>query len=160
VGTDFDSLLAKFVVRGGGFEETTQEARRVMRELNLSRGGTMVRTNAAVLAGVLEHPDWSTGDIDTLWLERNAVAILELGNKAVGLRVVRRGLDLQPGGPTSTTAPAAGGGGPTTTMLQPGPRRTLTLSPPGQKDLETKQTLTLSSIGRKEAVRIDIHCNL
>ncbi|KAJ2932220.1 hypothetical protein H1R20_g4871, partial [Candolleomyces eurysporus] len=158
VGTEFDSLLAKFVVRGRSFEEMTQKARRVVREFSLGNtnlgsgsGMSAVRTNAAVLAGVLEHPDWSTGDIDTLWLERNAAMILELGNNAVGERVVPRGLGFAPAGNSSPTGPAAsggGGGGATITMLQPGSLFTLTLSPPDQKELETKHTLTLSSIGR------------
>ena len=69
MGTDFDSLLAKFVARGNGFEEMTQKARRVVREFDISGGGSTVRTNSAVLAGVVEHPDWLTGDIDTLWLD-------------------------------------------------------------------------------------------
>ncbi|KAJ2915853.1 hypothetical protein MD484_g4574, partial [Candolleomyces efflorescens] len=148
VGTDFDSLLAKFVVRGGGFEEMTQKARRVVREFDLSGAGTRVQTNAAVLAGILEHHDWLTGDIDTLWLERNVSTILELGMKVVGSRVVPSGLDVQPGGATSSTTAVTAGAGPTTTMLQPGSLFTLTLSPPDQKDLETKHSLTLSSIGR------------
>jgi hypothetical protein len=128
----------------------TQKARRVLREFGLGGRGSTVKTNAAVLAGVLEHPDWLAGYIDTLWLERNAAKTLELGNKAVGSRVVPRGLDLQAGvTTTSTTAPAAGGGaaGSTTTMLQPGSLFTLTLSPPDQKDLETKHSPTLSNIG-------------
>ncbi|RXW22219.1 hypothetical protein EST38_g3634 [Candolleomyces aberdarensis] len=159
VGTEFDSLLAKFVVRGRSFEEVTQKARRVVREFNLintnpgsGSGMSAVRTNAAVLAGVLEHPDWLAGDIDTLWLERNAAMILDLGNTAVGKRVAPRGLEFAPAGNSSSTGPAAGGGGggggATITLLQPGSLFTLTLSPPDQKELETKHTLTLSSIGR------------
>lgn len=79
VGTDFDSLLAKVIVRGRTFEEATAKACRALRELDIGRG---VKTNLSVLAGVVDHPEWAAGTIDTLWLERNASGILLLGNHA------------------------------------------------------------------------------
>lgn len=140
VGTEFDSLLAKIIVRGSTFEEMTQKGLRALGELSI--GGT-VRTNAAVLAGVLTHPDWMVGAIDTLWLERNAVQILELGTRS---QISNGKSDMghaRGAHRASGSAPGSGGGQTQTMVLQPGTVFNLILSdttPP------TKHTLMLSSI--------------
>ncbi|TFK28522.1 carboxylase:pyruvate/acetyl-coa/propionyl-CoA [Coprinopsis marcescibilis] len=136
IGTDFDSLLAKVIVRGSTFEEMTQKARRALAEFTFNGA---VQTNASLLAGVIDHPDWVTGNIDTLWLERNASNILQRGTKL-----------LKPGKPPSrANKPViSSGNSGTTAFLQPGALFHLNLSPLGTSGAATKHTLTLSSIGQ------------
>ncbi|CAA7268513.1 unnamed protein product [Cyclocybe aegerita] len=138
VGTDLDSLLAKIIVRGSSFEEMNQKARRALRELRVD--SQAVKTNAAVLAGVLDHPNWVSGAIDTLWLERNLPSVLELGEEAVRQRTKTKGLDNNQKKTVSSSA-AVGSG---TTQLQPGSLFHLSLS--GDSRASTKHTVTLSSI--------------
>ncbi|KAF5350973.1 hypothetical protein D9756_008255 [Leucocoprinus leucothites] len=162
VGTDFDSLLAKIIVRGGSFDEATQKAQRALRELTFGADGK-IKTNINVLIGVLDHPDWRSGAIDTLWLERHLDTILGLrksdargqSKEIPGLRDI---LDLQqedhpasPGGPMPTSG--------ANTLLQPGSLFYLTISPSststslssaplasGSVQESKKHTLTLTSI--------------
>ncbi|KAF9260609.1 hypothetical protein L218DRAFT_871952 [Marasmius fiardii PR-910] len=128
VGTDFDSLLAKIIVQGQTFEEVTQKARRALKELRLNN--TNLKTNVSVLSGVLEHPDWTGGKIDTLWLERNITSVLELGESR-GVRSHSNQASVAPS-VSSSSAPYV--------TLQPGTLFHLTLSP------SEKHTMTLSSI--------------
>ncbi|GLB39033.1 putative biotin carboxylase C-terminal domain [Lyophyllum shimeji] len=141
VGTEFDSLLAKIIVRGSSFEEASQKAKRAMRELRI---GGPVMTNRNLLAGVLDHPDWLAGTIGTLWLEQNIDTVLELGTTA-----------LQPTRPpgnlpkvlvhsqTDGKDPVSSG----STLLQPGTLFHLTLSPSASAtSAPAKHSLTLSSI--------------
>ncbi|KZP27934.1 glutathione synthetase ATP-binding domain-like protein [Athelia psychrophila] len=64
-GTDFDSLLAKILVR-------ERRAVRALRETSIGneKDTGVVKTNKAVLAGVVAHADWGKGRCDTVWLER------------------------------------------------------------------------------------------
>ncbi|KAJ3513150.1 hypothetical protein NLJ89_g3111 [Agrocybe chaxingu] len=137
VGTDLDSLLAKIIVRGRSFEEMNQKARRALRELRVD--SQAVKTNATVLAGVLDHPNWVSGTIDTLWLERNLPSVLELGEQAVGQRTKTKGLDNK-----QKTISSSAAVGPGTTLLQPGSLFHLSLS--GDSRPSTKHTITLSSL--------------
>ncbi|RDB30517.1 Pyruvate carboxylase [Hypsizygus marmoreus] len=143
VGTEFDSLLAKVIARGGSFEEATQRATRAMRELKF---GGPLKTNSTVLAGVLGHPDWLLGNIDTLWLERNLDAVIILGASVLQSRRSSRGLLKTPTkGQTAINVSAA----PGNVLLQPGALFHLTLAPVGSGGealAEAKHTLTLSSI--------------
>ncbi|KAH6909412.1 carboxylase:pyruvate/acetyl-coa/propionyl-CoA, partial [Coprinopsis sp. MPI-PUGE-AT-0042] len=134
IGTDFDSLLAKIIVRGPSFEEMTQKAQCALSEFSIAGP---VQTNATVLAGIINHPDWAAGDIDTLWLERNAKAIIKLGAKAY--HPPRHALQE----PSATTGPSAA-----TALLQPGSLFHLSLAPvsEGGSRRTTKHTITLSSI--------------
>ncbi|KAG7097730.1 hypothetical protein E1B28_005050 [Marasmius oreades] len=128
VGTDFDSLLAKIIVHAQTFEETTQKAKRALRELRVNSAN--VRTNIRVLSGVLEHPDWKSGNIDTLWLERNIASVLELGGSGRVRSSHSKQAPVVPSMPSSST--------PYVT-LQPGTTFHLALS-------SEKHTMTLSSI--------------
>ncbi|KIM36649.1 hypothetical protein M413DRAFT_448991 [Hebeloma cylindrosporum] len=147
VGTDFDSLLAKVIVRGRTFEEATAKARRALRELNIGGG---VKTNLSVLAGVIEHPDWAAGTIDTLWLERNAPGILELGNTASASSGDRRGQSRAKPTESATSSSFAGNG----ILLQPGTLFNLSLSGLSSSSSATpstpssKHSLTLLSISQ------------
>ncbi|KAF8055292.1 carboxylase:pyruvate/acetyl-coa/propionyl-CoA [Lyophyllum atratum] len=120
ISTEFDSLLAKIIARGNTFEETSQKANRALRELRI---GAPISTNCNLLAGVLNHPDWLSGTIDTLWLERNIGETLSHT-------------------PTGATVPAPSGNA----LLYPGTLFQLTLSPSDDATSPTKHSLTLSSI--------------
>jgi len=85
VGTDFDSLLAKIIVRDESFEKATHKARRALHEFTLAPN-SKIKTNIDVLAGVMEHPDWKSDTINTFWLERNLEAVLSLGESVIGAR--------------------------------------------------------------------------
>ncbi|KAF8970403.1 hypothetical protein BDZ97DRAFT_1914705 [Flammula alnicola] len=160
VGTDFDSLLAKIIVRGRSFEEATAKARRALREIGIGGG---VKTNATVLAGVIDHPNWASNAIDTLWLERNAVEILQLGDEAVasasGGSVDGHKLKMRLGNAKADAAATSSIGA--SILLQPGTLFNLTLSPSAPSSttqtatssispttLTSKHTLTLSTIAQ------------
>lgn len=162
VGTDFDSLLAKIIVKGASFAEATQRGIRALRELRVGDSGEgtkvskSVQTNAVVLAGTLSHVDWlgTHGEVDTLWLERNLKDVIALGAKVLQPKSV---LGLQtPTSPgvrdTHEVGPAGGGGG---VLLQPGTLFSLTMSPSGQSlnesseaDGTVKHSITITSIER------------
>ncbi|THV07137.1 carboxylase:pyruvate/acetyl-coa/propionyl-CoA [Dendrothele bispora CBS 962.96] len=147
VGTDFDSLLAKVIIRGSTFEEATQKAKRALREIYV---GEIVKTNVDVLTGVLHHEDWRSGRIDTLWLERSLDQVLRLGASSTVSKPSRSS--------TSTNQPPSGMGSQSTVVLRPGSMFNLTITSPTPTSshptsspsllpaTETKHTLTLSSI--------------
>ncbi|KXN80936.1 Pyruvate carboxylase [Leucoagaricus sp. SymC.cos] len=159
VGTDFDSLLAKIIVRSDSFDAATQKAQRALCEFSLGPN-CKVKTNIEVLAGVLKHQDWKSGIIETFWLERNLKTILHLGKQLVGSR--RRGIGGLPNileqQQLKNDSAKAGGSTPNmslTTLLQPGSLFHLTLSPatmtsssqPTSGSQEPKKhTLTFTSI--------------
>lgn len=139
VGTEFDSLLAKIIIRGKTFEEMAAKARRALQEVQV--GG--VKTNIAVLAGVVEHLDWRQGRVDTLWLERNLESIVEVGKKVIpSIGVVQK---------ASTQTAALSGS--VNVLLQPGTTFNLVLQPTmdtsttSGADQPLKHTLTLDAIG-------------
>jgi pyruvate carboxylase len=133
VGTDFDSLLAKIIVRGASFEEMNQKAQHALSEFGVAGP---VHTNASMLAGLINHPDWVAGDVDTLWLERNADTIIELGNKVYRQPspVLRKANAPNPSSASS--------------LLQPGSLFHLTLAhtSEGGSGQTTRHSITLSSI--------------
>ncbi|KAF9458933.1 hypothetical protein BDZ94DRAFT_1312835 [Collybia nuda] len=140
VGTEFDSLLAKIIVRGSNFEDATWKAHRAAKELKI-RG--KVKTNQNLLMGVLRHPDWISGDIDTLWLERNTGTVLTAGNEALKSRrptVVRLTPHQDP--TMQENLKTAG-----TVALQPGALFHLTISLVGSSNT-TRHTLALNSIAQ------------
>ncbi|KZP17462.1 carboxylase:pyruvate/acetyl-coa/propionyl-CoA [Athelia psychrophila] len=149
VGTDFDSLLAKIVVRGRDLGEATQRAVRALRETSIGdeNDAGVVKTNKAVLAGVVAHADWEGGKCDTMWLERELKDVTRIGTEALKPRVAGLGLqeqqDVEEVTLTSTSAPGSG-----SLPMQPGAIFHLVLSPPGSKAATDtkKHTLTLASI--------------
>ncbi|KAJ8087573.1 hypothetical protein PM082_006404 [Marasmius tenuissimus] len=135
VGTDFDSLLAKIIVHGASFKEATQRAKRALKELRLNAN---VQTNAAVLRGLLDHPEWSSGAIDTLWLERNLDSVLDLGRPTTP----HSQTGIAGAVSTSTTSSAS-----SYVTLQPGTIFHLNLSSTEKpSEPSTSHTMTLSSI--------------
>ncbi|KAF4616510.1 hypothetical protein D9613_008775 [Agrocybe pediades] len=155
IGTEFDSLLAKIITKGATFEEATEKAKRSLRELRLggTNGTSKLKTNIAVLLGMLLHHDWRAagGTIDTLWLERNLATVLQLGsNSTTKARRRPKGLDASV---QSTYLPDPGsspGSGKNNVLLQPGSLFHLTLSTPGQTASQStkKHAITLTTIGQ------------
>ncbi|KAL0957993.1 hypothetical protein HGRIS_000168 [Hohenbuehelia grisea] len=143
VGPDFDSLLAKIIVRGASFEEATQKGLRALSEFRLTGG---VKTNAELLAGVLAHDAWTTGSIHTLWLEGTLEDVLHHGKDLLDARNVTAGLDLKDAGIDSPSA-TLGAGSAASVMLQPGTVFNLTLAPTDSTSTQPlKHTLSLSTI--------------
>ncbi|KAG5642641.1 hypothetical protein DXG03_002380 [Asterophora parasitica] len=138
VGTEFDSLLAKVIARGHTFEEASQKARRALKELRI----LSLTTNRDILAGVLDHQDWLTGNIDTLWLERNIDDVRLLG-KSLAARTVRGSGKIA----SRDDAPAGNFPASSTTLLQPGALFHLTVSSSEDTSASpTKHSLSLISI--------------
>ncbi|TCD62687.1 hypothetical protein EIP91_006546 [Steccherinum ochraceum] len=140
IGTEFDSLLAKVIVSGETLQEATQRASRALREVRL---GQSVKTNRKLLAGIVEHPDWLNGRIDTLWLERNLEEVLTLGAKASRPKSGSV-TQLRRGGNGGFPSSISGG----SVLIQPGTTFNLALSSSDSQDvaLTEKHAITISSI--------------
>ncbi|KAK2754824.1 hypothetical protein FQN54_006717 [Arachnomyces sp. PD_36] len=85
VGAQFDNLLAKIIVTASSWEATVLKARRVLKD-TLVAG---LQTNLDLLRGIMGRPDFMTGTVDNLWLEKNLGPTLELGeriSKKLGVR--------------------------------------------------------------------------
>ncbi|KAF8906806.1 carboxylase:pyruvate/acetyl-coa/propionyl-CoA [Gymnopilus junonius] len=156
VGTEFDSLLAKVIVTGASFEEATQKGLGALRQLRVGSRGK-VKTNVAVLAGTLAHLDWANGAVDTLWLERKAKDVLDLGEQALRPKpnlALKTRMSSSDASPSGAHAPAAGRNN---VVLQPGSLFHLTLTPPASlsdqssvrsESQSLKHTITLKSIAQ------------
>ncbi len=72
ISTNYDPMLAKVIAHGATREEATA---RLARALRRSRVHGVV-TNRSLLVGILEHPDFRAGRIDTHFLERNTPDVL------------------------------------------------------------------------------------
>lgn len=106
----------------------------------------MVKTNLGLLAGVVAHPDWISGRIDTTWLERNVDEIIRMGEDV--LLPTRASIGSSSAQPAEASADTGKSG---TLTLQPGSIFHLDLSPAetpasATSSAPTKHTLTLSTI--------------
>lgn len=143
IGTDFDSLLAKIIVRGRSFIEATDKARSALRETSVGNG--TIKTNILVLAGVIDHPDWASNNIDTLWLERTVAEVLRLGE----ISTPKRGAHVKSNATTTDATISSTNAG---VFLQPGTLFNLQLSPAGASPSSAspppslKHSLTLATI--------------
>ncbi len=68
----YDSLLAKLIVRANTRDAAIERARLAL-DMFVLEG---VHTTIPFLAGVLDHPDFRSGEVDTAFLERNRAAEL------------------------------------------------------------------------------------
>jgi pyruvate carboxylase len=75
IGSSFDSLLAKIIVSAPSWEILLQKARRCLAETSIEG----VKTNLAVLRGIVEHPEFGSQHCDTRWLERKQDELMRLG---------------------------------------------------------------------------------
>ncbi|KIW00404.1 uncharacterized protein PV09_08112 [Verruconis gallopava] len=87
VGSNFDSLLAKIIVRGSNLQAAIEKGLRALRDTTIKG----VKTNIDVLLGILSHSDFRESQCNIKWLESQLSEIIvsgqELeGNKTLSLR--------------------------------------------------------------------------
>lgn len=75
VGSNFDNLLAKIIVAAPTWDATVRKAQRVLADSRIDG----VKTNISLLRGIVAHPDFLAGKVDTQWLGLNLEAILREG---------------------------------------------------------------------------------
>ena len=75
VGSNFDNLLAKIIVTAPTWEATVRKAQRVLADSRIEG----VKTNISLLRGIVAHPDFISGKVDTQWLGLNLDAVLQQG---------------------------------------------------------------------------------
>ena len=149
VGVDFDSLLAKIIVRGGTLAAATAKAKRAIREVRLSGE---VKTNVELLAGIVEHSDWQQGKIHTRWLEAHLEEVLELGKRTLTTGALQIPSRSNPGQTESSHPSSDAQGAAGSILLQPGSSFQLSITPSQAsatqpQDATQNHSLVLSSIG-------------
>jgi acetyl/propionyl-CoA carboxylase alpha subunit len=75
VGSNFDNLLAKIIVTAPTWEASVRKAQRVLADSRIDG----VKTNINLLRGIVGHPDFMVGRVDTQWLGLNLDAVLQQG---------------------------------------------------------------------------------
>ena len=80
VSTNYDPMLAKVIAHGATREEATARLARALRRSRVHG----LTTNRALLVGILEHPDFVSGSVDTHFLDRVTPTEL-LATQASGL---------------------------------------------------------------------------
>lgn len=87
VGSNFDNLLAKVILTASSWEAVVRKAQRVLLDSRISG----VKTNIDLLRGIVSHPDFVVGHVDTRWLGLKLDEIYHLGQRIA---------NAQPGGET------------------------------------------------------------
>lgn len=77
VGSNFDNLLAKIIVTASTWEATARKAQRVLSDSRISG----VKTNIDLLRGIVSHPDFIAGHVDTQWLGFKLDEAYQLGER-------------------------------------------------------------------------------
>lgn len=80
VGSSFDSLLAKVIVRGSTLEAATAKGLRALNDTTIKG----VKTNINVLMGILAHPDFAAQRCSTRWLEAAIEDVIKAGDRLEG----------------------------------------------------------------------------
>jgi len=75
----YDSLIAKLIVRAPTRDEAIEKARLGL-EMFVIEG---VKTTIPFLQGILDHPDFRSGNVDTSFLERTQVTELQSADRAI-----------------------------------------------------------------------------
>jgi pyruvate carboxylase len=75
VGSNFDNLLAKIIVTAPTWESTVRKAQRVLEDSRIEG----VKTNISLLRGIVAHPDFISGKVDTQWLGLKLETVLQEG---------------------------------------------------------------------------------
>ena len=79
VGPDYDNLLAKIIVTAGTWGSVVRKVRRLLADVVIAG----VKTNLNLLRGIVNHDDFLADHIDTQWLEKNVLPLIQAGN-AIG----------------------------------------------------------------------------
>ena len=77
VGSSYDSLLAKLIVRASSLEDARAKGLRALIDTTIKG----VKTNIDVLMGILSHPSFQARQCSTRWLEANLPDIISNGTK-------------------------------------------------------------------------------
>ena len=77
VGSSYDSLLAKVIVRASSLEDARAKGLRALIDTTIKG----VKTNIDVLMGILSHPSFQARQCSTRWLEANLQDIISNGTK-------------------------------------------------------------------------------
>ncbi|KAJ5221974.1 uncharacterized protein N7469_010861 [Penicillium citrinum] len=77
VGSNFDNLLAKIIITASKWEAVVRKAQRVLADSRISG----VKTNIDLLRGIVSHPDFMAGRIDTQWLGLKLDEAYQLGQR-------------------------------------------------------------------------------
>jgi pyruvate carboxylase len=149
VGSSFDSLLAKVIVRASSLQAATAKGLRALNDTTVKG----VKTNMNVLMGILSHSDFAATRCSTRWLEAHLQDVKNLGNKLEGDKT----LSLREPYITSTTSSdavssSAAGLGTASLLFRKGDTFKLQL-----KDITTKQSSTTGKAATAEEylLRID-----
>ncbi|KAJ5182606.1 hypothetical protein N7492_000222 [Penicillium capsulatum] len=139
VGSNFDNLLAKIIITASTWEGVVCKARRVLADSRISG----VTTNINLLRGIVAHPDFMTGTIDTQWLGVNLNEVQRSGEEISAL------CHLGTGPSSQSTAPA---GLPSNLLFRRGDAWSITLEPLNHPSpsAEVKHHLQLSRVLRNE----------
>jgi acetyl/propionyl-CoA carboxylase alpha subunit len=76
VGTDFDNLIAKIVVRGTTWEDAISKAQRALEDTRV----VGVKTNLNLLRAIVADREFRSGAVDTRWLEPNLSRLISMGD--------------------------------------------------------------------------------
>ena len=76
VGTDFDNLIAKIVVRGTTWEDAISKAQRALEDTRV----VGVKTNLNLLRAIVADREFRSGAVDTRWLEPNLSRLISIGD--------------------------------------------------------------------------------
>lgn len=104
IGSDFDNLMAKIIVRGSTWPEAIQKAQRALEDTKV----TGVKTNIDLLRAIVADHDFRAGAADTRWLEPNISRLVDVGSHiGTKLDAASSDLPIQSSGPTQQTSLAA-----------------------------------------------------
>ena len=125
VGSDFDNMIAKIIVTANSWEGVVRKAGRALGDAKISG----VKTNLDLLRGIIASPDFSSGSIDTRWLENTLADSLEAGKQISS--TTESSVSAMAGPAASTSTPAAMLG--SSVLFRKGDAWTLALEPVGNK---------------------------
>jgi pyruvate carboxylase len=77
VGSNFDNLLAKIILTASNWDAVVRKAQRVLSDSRISG----VKTNIDLLRGIVSHPDFVAGQVDTQWLGLKLDEVHQLGKR-------------------------------------------------------------------------------
>jgi acetyl/propionyl-CoA carboxylase alpha subunit len=147
ISADFDSLIAKIVVTASSWQDTVKKAHRALEDTRISG----VKTNLAILRGIIAHPDFLAGKCDTQWLESKQTELLALGEKKSSSSNNTLGDHKTP----STLAPTAAN-----TLFRKGDAWSINLAPPTSTANTTDQESSSHHLELTRVLRNDFPASL
>lgn len=144
VGSDFDNMIAKIIVTAGSWPAVVRKAKRALGDARIDG----VKTNLDLLRGIIASSDFSSGSIDTRWLENTFPETLEAGRKISSAN--ESSSSASAGVAASHSTPAAMLA--SSVLFRKGDAWTLALEPAGIKSEETQEPhhLAIEKVLRNE----------